>query len=52
MIRSAPWSWATAIGANIVRNVIERPEFELIALCERDQARIAEFEKRTPATPA
>jgi predicted dehydrogenase len=35
-------------GPNIVRNVIERPEFELVALCERDQARITEFEKRTP----
>jgi predicted dehydrogenase len=35
-------------GPNIVRNVIERPEFELIALCERDKGRIAEFEKRTP----
>jgi predicted dehydrogenase len=35
-------------GPNIVRNVIERPEFELVALCERDQTRIAEFEKRTP----
>jgi len=38
-------------GPNIVRNVIERPEFELVALCERDQARIAEFEKRTPGYP-
>src|ERR1700710_1723100 len=35
-------------GPNIVRNVNERPEFELIALCERDQGRIEEFEKRTP----
>src|SRR6201994_649027 len=35
-------------GPNIVRNVIERPEFELVALCERDKSRIAEFEKRTP----
>src|ERR1700753_4309689 len=35
-------------GPNIVRNVIERPEFELVALCERDPARVAEFEKRTP----
>jgi predicted dehydrogenase len=38
-------------GPNIVRNIIERPEFELIALCERDDARIAEFEKRTPGIP-
>jgi predicted dehydrogenase len=38
-------------GPNIVRNVIERPEFELVALCERDKGRIAEFEKRTPGIP-
>jgi predicted dehydrogenase len=38
-------------GPNIVRNVIERPEFEMIALCERDQSRIDEFEKRTPGIP-
>ena len=38
-------------GPNIVRNVNERPEFELIALCERDQSRIEEFEKRTPGVP-
>jgi predicted dehydrogenase len=35
-------------GPNIVRNIIERPEFELVALCERDQTRAAEFEKRWP----
>ncbi|HEY0277465.1 MAG TPA: Gfo/Idh/MocA family oxidoreductase [Solirubrobacterales bacterium] len=35
-------------GPNIVRNIIERPEFELVALCERDQTRSAEFEKRWP----
>jgi predicted dehydrogenase len=35
-------------GPNIVRNVIDRPEFELVGLCERDKSRIAEFEKRTP----
>jgi predicted dehydrogenase len=35
-------------GPNIVRNIIERPEYELVALCERDQARAAEFEKRWP----
>src|SRR5690349_15610608 len=39
-------------GPNIVRNVNERPEFELIAVCERDKGRIAEFEKRTPGVPA
>jgi predicted dehydrogenase len=38
-------------GPNIVRNVNERPEFELIALCEREQGRIEEFEKRTPGIP-
>jgi predicted dehydrogenase len=38
-------------GPNIVRNVIERPEFEMLALCERDQSRIDEFEKRTPGIP-
>jgi predicted dehydrogenase len=35
-------------GPNIVRNIIDRPEFELVAICERDQGRIEEFEKRTP----
>ena len=38
-------------GPNIVRNVIERPEFELIALCERDQApdrRVREANSRHP----
>src|ERR1700742_4652305 len=39
-------------GPNIVRNIIERPEFELVALCERDQARVAEFEKRGPGQRA
>jgi predicted dehydrogenase len=39
-------------GPNIVRNIIERPEFELVALCERDQARVAEFEKRWPGQRA
>jgi predicted dehydrogenase len=38
-------------GPNIVRNVNERPEFELIALCEKDKGRIEEFEKRTPGIP-
>ena len=38
-------------GPNIVRNVIERPEFELVALCERDEGRISDFEKRTPGIP-
>jgi predicted dehydrogenase len=38
-------------GPNIVRNMMERPEFELVALCERDEARVTEFEKRTPGVP-
>jgi predicted dehydrogenase len=33
-------------GPNIVRNVVERPELELIALCERDDARAAAFARR------
>jgi predicted dehydrogenase len=39
-------------GPNIVRNIIERPEFELVGLCERDQTRVAEFEKRWPGQRA
>jgi predicted dehydrogenase len=39
-------------GPNIVRNIIEQPEFELVALCERDQGRVAEFEKRWPGQRA
>ena len=35
-------------GPNLVRNIIERPEFSLRALCEIDPARIAEFERRYP----
>src|ERR1700742_4595539 len=35
-------------GPNIVRNVLERPEFEPVALCERDESRIADAEKRHP----
>lgn len=38
-------------GPNIVRNVVERPELSLVALCERDEGRIAEFEKRHPGFP-
>ena len=33
-------------GPNIVRNVVERPEFELIALCERDETRAQRFSAR------
>jgi predicted dehydrogenase len=39
-------------GPNIVRNIIDQPEFEFVALCERDQARVAEFEKRWPGQRA
>jgi predicted dehydrogenase len=35
-------------GPNLVRNVIERPELELAALCERDPERAAAFSARTP----
>jgi len=33
-------------GPNIVRNVAERPELRLMGLCERDDARAAEFARR------
>jgi predicted dehydrogenase len=38
-------------GPNLVRNVIERPEFELVALCERDLARGQAFSTRVPGVP-
>jgi len=38
-------------GPNLTRNVIERPELELAALCERDPARAAAFEQRVPGVP-
>jgi predicted dehydrogenase len=38
-------------GPNLVRNVIERPELELAALCERDEARAAAFRQRVPDVP-
>jgi predicted dehydrogenase len=38
-------------GPNLVRNVVERPEFELVALCERDAARGAAFSQRVPNVP-
>ena len=38
-------------GPNLVRNVIERPELELAALCERDDARAAAFLQRVPDVP-
>ena len=38
-------------GPNLVRNVIERPELELAALCERDESRAAAFLERVPDVP-
>jgi predicted dehydrogenase len=35
-------------GPNIVRNVIERPEFRLMGLCELDEGRAADFRRRHP----
>jgi predicted dehydrogenase len=35
-------------GPNIVRNLLERPEFELAALCDRDEERAAAFTRRHP----
>lgn len=35
-------------GPNLARNVSERPELELLALCERDPARCAAFSTRFP----
>ena len=38
-------------GPNIVRNAIERPEFELLALCELDAGKAAVFSRRHPGLP-
>jgi predicted dehydrogenase len=35
-------------GPNIVRNIVERPEFRLYSLCELDNARSAAFSRRYP----
>ncbi len=35
-------------GPNIIRNVVERPEFRLAGLCERDPARVEDFRRRNP----
>jgi predicted dehydrogenase len=35
-------------GPNIVRNVVERPEFRLMCLCEKDEARAQDFRRRHP----
>jgi len=38
-------------GPNIVRNVMERPELELLALCEMDPVKTAKFTSRYPGVP-
>jgi predicted dehydrogenase len=38
-------------GPNIVRNISERPEFELAGLCDRDESKIEDFKRRTPGVP-
>jgi predicted dehydrogenase len=38
-------------GPNLVRNVVERPDLHLAALCERDPARAAAFATRVPGVP-
>lgn len=38
-------------GPNLVRNVMERTEFELGALCERDSARADAFRAKVPGIP-
>ncbi len=35
-------------GPNIVRNVVERPEFRLMGLCELDEGRAEDFRRRHP----
>ena len=35
-------------GPNVVRNVMERPEFRLTGVCERDEQRIEDFSSRYP----
>jgi predicted dehydrogenase len=35
-------------GPNIVRNVVERPEFRLMGLCEKDESRAEDFRRRHP----
>jgi predicted dehydrogenase len=38
-------------GPNVVRNLTQQPEFELLALCEREESRIDEFQTRHPGLP-
>ena len=35
-------------GPNLVRNVVERPEFRLMGLCELDDGRVEDFRRRHP----
>lgn len=35
-------------GPNVVRNVVERPEFRLMGLCELDDSRVEDFRRRHP----
>jgi predicted dehydrogenase len=35
-------------GPNIVRNLVERPEFRLAGLCDRDEMRLADFLRHNP----
>jgi predicted dehydrogenase len=35
-------------GPNVVRNVVESPEFRLLGLCERTESRVEEFRRRHP----
>jgi predicted dehydrogenase len=35
-------------GPNLVRNVVERPEFRLMCLCEKDEGRAEDFRRRHP----
>src|SRR3954452_7165189 len=38
-------------GPNLVRNVMERPEFDLVALCERDLGRGQAFSAKATGIP-
>jgi predicted dehydrogenase len=38
-------------GPNLVRNLNEHPEFRLLGVCDLDEARIAELERRHPGVP-
>jgi predicted dehydrogenase len=38
-------------GPNLVRTLLERPEFRLLGVCELDESRIAELNRRYPGVP-